>query len=134
MFEKLQQIHQEIKEAPKPQPEYYLSDDDNLSVGSVQSVDEPYQPGSVRSNSAATKKRKVQTPTRHQRSMSATAATSNSFMIYCQAMRPTLQIERPELTFSEQSKVLANNWKLLPMEEKAKYEIPSMSSTMINNE
>lgn len=41
-------------------------------------------------------------------------------------MRPTLQLERSELTFSEQSKVLASNWKALPPEERAKYDITAM--------
>jgi hypothetical protein len=46
----------------------------------------------------------------------------NSFMIYSRFRRPTLQDENPRMKVAEVAKLLAQEWKQLPQEQKQRFQ------------
>jgi hypothetical protein len=138
LFEKLQQLHQEVKEMPKAPVPDYLSDSQASELSDEQvDVDEPiYVPSANKRRSksigaaapnGASERAAAEATALHG---SAARKGPTPFSIYCQAMRPTVQLERPELTFSEQSKLLNAQWKALPAEGKAQYELGLLDGTV----
>eukprot|EP00924_Labyrinthula_sp_SR-Ha-C_P008519 snap_masked-scaffold_32-processed-gene-2.31-mRNA-1 protein AED:0.25 eAED:0.33 QI:0/0.5/0.66/1/0.5/0.33/3/81/433 len=46
----------------------------------------------------------------------------SSYMFYSKDRRPSLQKEKPELKFGEYSKLIGEEWKVLPLEKREKYQ------------